>query len=47
MGTVNLILMILAFFCLALYGLEVKPWRGNLLGVGLALWVLAVLLAGR
>lgn len=47
MSTVQLILMILAFFCLALYGLEVKPYRGNLLGVGLALWVLSVLLAGR
>jgi hypothetical protein len=36
--------MILALTCLVLAGFDVKASRVNLLGIGLALWVLAELL---
>lgn len=45
MITLRLILYIVAFICFLLTGLGVSAPRVNLLGIGLACWVLAVMLA--
>ena len=47
MGTVSLVLMVLAFisFIVASVGFAVPP-RINCIGLGLALWSLAVILGG-
>ena len=44
MITVHLILLLIAFICFLLTALGVSAPRINLLGLGLALWVLAVLI---
>jgi hypothetical protein len=45
MITLRLLLMIVAFVMLLLSGLGVQAPRINLMGMGLALWLLAVILA--
>jgi hypothetical protein len=45
MITLRLILMIVAFVCFLLTGLGVSAPRINLLGMGLAFWILATMLA--
>jgi len=42
--TLNLVLLILAFLCFAMVAIGVVSTRVNLTGLGLALWVLALLL---
>jgi hypothetical protein len=44
MITLRLLLMIVAFVCLLLAALGVAAQRINLLALGLALWLLAVIL---
>ena len=44
MITLKLALMLVAFVCLLLHGLAIQAPRVNLLGLGLALWLLAVIL---
>jgi hypothetical protein len=44
MVTLRLVLMIAAFICFLLNALNISSPRGNLMGLGLALWVLAVLI---
>jgi hypothetical protein len=43
--SLKLILLIAAFICFILAAFSVQPPRGNLIGAGLALWVLSVLAA--
>jgi len=43
MITIPVVLLILAFVCLALAALQVSPSRVNLIALGLALWVLATM----
>jgi hypothetical protein len=47
MITVHLILLLLAFICFVLAALGVRTPRLELVALGLALWVLALLLAGH
>jgi cytochrome b subunit of formate dehydrogenase len=44
MITLRLLLMVVAFICLLLSGLGVSAPRFNLQSLGLALWLLAVML---
>lgn len=44
MALLRLILLVLAFCCFLLNGMNIAAPRGNLLGYGLACWVLAELL---
>jgi hypothetical protein len=44
MITLRLVLMIVAFVCFLLTGLGVSAPRVNLLGIGLACWILAEML---
>jgi hypothetical protein len=44
MISLRLILMILGFLCFVLTALNVSTSRVNLLGLGLAFWILAVMI---
>jgi hypothetical protein len=44
MITIHAALLIVAFFCFLLNAFSVSPPRGNLLGLGLCMWVLSELL---
>ena len=46
MITLSLVLMLLAFICFVLTAVEVQTPRVNLLALGLALWMLTLLLPG-
>jgi len=44
MLTLHAALLVVAFMCFLLYAISVSPPRGNLLGFGLAMWVLSEIL---